>query len=133
LNFLFGTQPSGGWEKVAASYDGARPKDFSNIAVECYEGGLQSIGPTVAQCETIGIPPAYGGLGGLIETMLTEYKNSRLGYQFAIDAFSAFLSFRHSKTPAWFELQGPSQWSLMPGSTFTQPFQTYFGNAAFNR
>jgi len=133
LNFLFGTQPGGGWEKVAASYDGARPKDFSNIAVECYEGGLQSIAPTVAQCETIGIPPAYGGPGGLIENMLTGYKNSRLGYQFTIDAFSAFLGFRHSRTPAWFELQGPSQWSLMPGSTFTQPFQTYFGNAAFNR
>ena len=133
LNFLFGTQPRGGWEAIAASYDGTRPEDFSNIAVECYEGGLQSIAPTAAQCEAIGIPRAYGGPSGLIENMLTGYKNSRLGYQFAIDCFTAFLNFRHSKTPAWFELQGPSQWSLMPGSTFTQPFQTYYGNAAFNR
>jgi hypothetical protein len=132
-NFLFGSQPSGGWEAIAASYDGIRPENFFNIAVECYEGGLQSIAPTVAQCEAIGVPRAYGGPGGLIENMLTGYKNSRLGYQFAIDSFNAFLSFPHSRTPAWFELQGPSQWSLLPGSTFTRPFQTYYGNAAFNR
>ena len=132
-DFLFGDSLVGRWELIAAGYDDARPEGSSALDVECYEGGLQSEAPTVAQCEAIGLPLHYGGVGGLIENMLNGYKNSTFAHQLVIDAFSQFLSFRHSKTPAWFELQGPSRWSLQPGSTFTQPYQTFYGNAAFNR
>lgn len=132
-DFRFGDSLVRRWELIAAGYDDARPEGFPALDVECYEGGLQSVAPTAAQCEAIGLSRDYGGVGGLIENMLNGYKKSTLAHQLVIDAFSQFLSFRHSKTPAWFELQGPSQWSLLPGSTFTQPYQTFYGNAAFNR
>lgn len=117
------------WEPIVASYDGARPGGFSNIKVECYEGALEAIAPTTAQCTSMGIATSYSAS---IATLLTNYKNDARASQLVQDQFTQFMASGHSVTPAWFSPQGPNQWALQPGSVLTTPFQTYQGNAAFN-
>jgi hypothetical protein len=135
-----------GWEQVAATYDGFRPPGFSNIKIECYEGGLEACPPSQGQCSAVGLTgPTYGtaisystsgylmsGTGGAIYNMLQGYKNSPLARQLVLDQFTQFMAYAHSTTPAWFEIQGYSQWSLMPGGTLSTPYQLFSGAAAYN-
>jgi hypothetical protein len=88
-----------------------------------------------------------------ITLMLTDYKFSSLANTMVQDQFKQMMgtypngpqgsltpnytlngALPHSKTPAWFSLQGPNgPWSLLPGSIYVTPYyQTYYGNAAYN-
>lgn len=142
LYFAAPNNLSFGFEQIAASYDAARPAGFSNVKVEQYEGGYEGTYPPAdtgsGQCTAWGISTTYCGPGGKIDVLLTNYKNSSYASQFVQDAFAAFMNVspgagsNHSVTPAWFALQGPSVWSLMPGSTLSTPYQSYNGNATYN-
>jgi hypothetical protein len=125
-----------GWEEIAATYDGFRPPGFSNILVECYEGGLEALPSTQSQCNAVGLSGAtYGttsGTGGAIYNLLQGYKNSPLAKQLVLDQFAQFMNYPHSATPAWYAVQGYSQWSLMPGDTLSTPYQLFNGVASYN-
>lgn len=121
-----GIYPS--WEVIAASYDGAgRPTGLSNLVVENYEGGLECIAPTTAECTTLGISTSYGGPGGSIDNLITAYKNSAAGLAIVGTQFTQFKSQAHSLTPSWFVIGGPSQWSLLTGGLDSASYQTYIG------
>jgi hypothetical protein len=136
----------GGWEQVAAGYDGLRPPGAASLKVECYEGGLEACPPSQGQCNAAGLDGAiYGtttkssnsgylqsGAGGAIYAMLQAYKNSPLAKKLVLDQFAQFMAYKHSATPAWYALQGFSQWSLMPGNTLTKPYGLFEGVAAYN-
>lgn len=125
-----GIYPS--WEAIAASYDGAgRPAGTVNLTVECYEGALEVIAPSTAECTTLGISTSYGGPGGEIDNLITGYKNSATGFAIVATQFNQFKSQAHSLTPCWFVIGGPSQWSLLPGDEFSTPYQTYNGFVAY--
>ena len=132
------------WENIADDYDGARPPGVANLTVDLYEGGLESIAPTTAQCTTIGISTTYATT---VATLLTAYKNSDLFYQLVIDQYSQFQSQPHSRVPSWFALQGTTgsggKWSMLPGSTYSgptslgsgflgTPYQSWDGTVSFN-
>jgi hypothetical protein len=135
-----------GWEQVAATYDGFRPPGFSNIKIECYEGGLEACPPSQGQCNAVGLAgTTYGtsisystsgylmsGTGGTIYNLLQAYKNSPSAKQLVIDQFTQFMAYAHSSTPAWYAIQGYSQWSLMPGDTLSTPYQSFNGIATYN-
>jgi len=132
------------WETLAAFYDGAgRPSGTANLTVDNYEGGCASLAPTTSQCTTIGISTSYGGPAGTVNTLLTAYKNNNLFQQLVHDQYTQMLAQPHSATPAWFALQGASQWSQLPGNTYTgptslgagflgTPFKSWDGTVAFN-
>jgi hypothetical protein len=134
-----------GWEQIAATYDGFRPAGMSAIKIECYEGGLENCAPSQGQCRAVGLDGAtYGttagssksgylanGTGGAVFDLLQAYKSSALAKQLVIDQFTQFKSYPHSVTPAWYALQGPSQWSLSSGSTLVSPFKLFDGFSSF--
>lgn len=135
-----------GWEAVAATYDTYRNSVSQPLLkIECYEGALEALAPTTAQCTAMGV--LVGGSASTASAALTAglaaYKNSSLAKALALSQFRQFkgedasqpLTFglmAHSKTPSWFLTIGPSQWSLLPGSIDSTPYQTYNGVAAFN-
>lgn len=135
-----------GWEQVAATYDTYRNSVSQPLlSIECYEGALEAIAPTTAQCTTMGV--LVGGSAATASTALaaglTAYKNTLAAKSFALAQFQQFkgqdatqpLTFGlmvHSKTPSWFVMVGLSQWSLLSGGVGSTPFQTYNGVAAFN-
>lgn len=119
------------WETVVASYDGARPGGFSSLKVDCYEGGLQATAPTSGQCSAMSISGTYVTSAA---TYLANYKNNALAAQLVVDNLTqAAAGGLHSNLAAWFALQGPQgPWSLMPGDTFSTPYQLYYGNKTYN-
>jgi hypothetical protein len=146
-NFYYATTNtrSFGWAQVAASYNGARPGGASNLNIECYEGGLENLAPTVAQCNAAAggtlTGSTYGGFTGRISVMLEAYKNSALGQQLAIDYLTDVVTVSNAASvntvvPSWYGLNAtngfPSQWSLTPGDSFSTPYQTFNGFAAYN-
>jgi hypothetical protein len=42
------------------------------------------------------------------------------------------MGYPHSATPAWYAVQGYSQWSLMSGDTLSTPYQLFNGVASYN-
>lgn len=136
------------WEQIAASYD-ASGRAVA-LTVEAYEGGNQATWPTAANCTTMGIDTALGGAAACtatLQAMLTAYKNSSYASALVVSQFKQFVGsdatsptfgfLAHSKTPSWFQMQGPiaqnSPWGMMPGSIYVTPyFQFYNGFAAFN-
>lgn len=124
-----GIYPS--WEASAAGYDSQRTGGgLATLKVACYEGGLQAIAPTSAQCTTMGINTTYATT---IATLLTAYKNDTLQYALTKDQYTQFRSQSHSLLPAWFQVMGFSQWSMMPASGYTTPyFQSYYGTQSYN-
>lgn len=113
------------WETIAAGYTGK--------TVEGYEGGLEAIAPTTAQCTTVGI--SIGGSAATASTvlagLLVAYKNSPYALAIVGDQFTQFLGQTHSRNPSWLTITGPNQWALLPGDLFSTPFQTYNGFKAF--
>ena len=140
------TSQNPGWEQVAATYDAYRASvSRANLNIENYEGGLESLAPTTAQCTSMGV--LVGGSAAACSAALTAglaaYKNSSLGQALATSQFNQMMGrdasqpltfglMAHSKTPSWFLMTGPSQWSLLPGLIDTTPYKTYDGVAAFH-
>lgn len=114
------------WNTIAASYAGK--------TVEPYEGGLQIVAPTTAQCTTLGID--LGGSNDAAATALanlvTAYKNSAYGYAIVSRQFNDFLALSFSRRPSWLGLIGVSEWSLLSGDIFSTPYQTYYAFKAFS-
>lgn len=119
------------WEAIAASYDAPRAaQGLQPLTVECYEGGCECAAPTIAQCVTLGIDPTYSTK---IASLLAAYKSSPVFKQLVLDQYTQFMSKPHSKTPAWFALQGASQWSIMKSNTYSDKFQSWDANVAYNK
>lgn len=118
-----GVYPS--WEAVAASYDGARPAGMPNLVVEEYEAAPEMVAPSVSECATLGIDPSYGGTGGKIDSLITAWKNSLVGFATMQARLSQFKAQSHSLTPSQFVICGPSQWDVLPGDIFSVPTQLY--------
>lgn len=140
---ILGFYPS--WEQIAAGYDGVgtnRPTGTQNLTVENYEGGYEGVAPSASVCTSLSIAAKYCGAGGEIDVLNTAYKNNSLFNQLVQDQYSQFCggtlcgaggsTLPHSKTPAWYNFQGPTQWSLQPGDAYSTPFQSYTGSAAYN-
>lgn len=133
------------WESVATTYDGARPGGFSNVGVICYEGGLESVAPSTAQCTSLGISTAYSAK---IEALLEAYKASATFKARVTQQFSDFMSVspgrgsNHSIAPAWYVFSGPNgdvsggfpfnAWSMEITDLYGGFFTSYDGFAAFS-
>lgn len=134
-----------GWEQIVTTYDAFRTgAGQALLSVEGYEGGLEIIAPTTAQCTTMGV--LVGGSAATASAALAAgivaYKNSVYGFNIALSQFNQYVGkdagdqnfglLPHSKVPSWFAELGSSQWSKQPGGLDTTPFQTYNGAAAFS-
>jgi hypothetical protein len=128
-----------GWEAVRAGYDGARPSGIANLTCEPYEGSVQFLGPTSAQCTGLNISTAYAAK---VTALLDAYLASPYASALAISYCKQFIGteagdptfglFPQNKNMAWLCLTGPNQWALMPGSIYSTPYQTYSGFRTFN-
>jgi len=138
------TSTGPGWETVAATYDAFRTgAGQAKLSIEAYEGGLEIIAPTTAECTAMGV--TVGGSAATASAALTAgiaaYKNNVNGYNIALSQFNQYVGkdatdqnfglLPHSKVPSWFMELGGNQWSKQPGALDTTPFQTYNGVAAF--
>jgi hypothetical protein len=135
------------WETVAASYDGARPGGYSNVGVICYEGGLEAVAPSTAECTTLGISTTYGGAGGKIDNLLIAYKSSSTFTARVTQQFTDFMGVspgrgsNHSVAPAWYHFPGPSgavgggfpfnPWTMEITDLYGGFFTSFNGFAAF--
>jgi hypothetical protein len=135
------------WETVAASYDGSRPSGYSNVGIICYEGGLEAVAPSTAECTTLGISTTYGGSGGKIDNLLTGYKTSSTFTARVTQQFTDFMGIspgrgsNHSIAPAWYQFPGPSgdvsggfpfnPWAMEITDLYGGFFTSYNGFASF--
>lgn len=135
-----------GWETVAATYDSYRTSvSQAKLWIDNYEGALEAIAPTTAQCTTMGVTAGgtAAGCSAALAAGLAAYKNSSAAATLALAQFNQMMGrdstqpltfglMAHSRTPSWFLLAGSSQWSLLPGDPGTTPYQTYNGVASFH-
>lgn len=139
------TSGNPGWEQVAATYDAYRTGvGQSLLSIELYEGGLENLAPTAAQCTAMGV--LVGGsaatASAALAAGLVAYKNSSYGSALALALFNQAMGkdstdqnlglLPHSKVPSWFQVSGGGQWGLLPGAIDSTPYQTYNGVAAFH-
>lgn len=121
------------WEGVADDYDAQREgAGMAKLGVIAYEGGYEGEAPTTAQCTTIGISTSYATS---VAAMIEAYKNDvRFLWACAdqLEQHAAAHSARSSVVPAWFALQGASDWSMLPGATGTTPYQSYHAHRLYN-
>lgn len=115
------------WETVITANfsDAARALiSMPPVKIAIYEGGLQAVPPATGVLSDLGFSAGdqttYGGSGGRINTLLTAYKNSNYFYFLAKDQFDQFMAKTHSEIPGWFNLQGPNEWSLLNGGTYSR-------------
>lgn len=138
-------------ESNAAVFDGDRPAGMANVRNEQYEGNLEPVGLSAAQCTTLGITGSNCA-GSITAAVLawkadpsaaltqTAYFNQFMGTDVSMP--STFGLMPHSRTPSQFVLPnvcgggvltGAGAYAILsdclPNST---PFQTYNGFAAFN-
>ena len=124
-----------GWEAVVASYDSPRARFIPPLApltVEAYEGGQSILAPRKSQCSRIGISSRYSAL---IANMLEAYKFSPLASTQVQHGCEVFLSFSHSSSPAFLQLEGGGgniEWSLLSGDIYSAPYKLFDGVEAFN-
>jgi hypothetical protein len=135
---------AGNWENRIAAYDAARSGFGKDpLRVEQYEGALEAATPSASTCTTLGV--TVGGSGATAAAALLagwlNYKNGALGQAIALAKLKQFIGtdssaptfglMDHSKTPSWFVVGGPSQWSLLSGELGSTPYATYDGVAEF--
>lgn len=134
------------WETVAASYDTYRTgAGKAKLWIDNYEGALEPLAPTTAQATDMGV--TVGGSAATASTALANglaaYKNSNAAALIALAQLNqvtgkdptqpvTFGLLPHSRTPSWFLVIGPSQWSLLSGNLGSTAYQTYNGVAAFH-
>jgi hypothetical protein len=135
-----------GWETVAATYDSYRAgAGQSPLTIECYEGGLEALAPTSAQCTTMGVTVSGSAAtaSAALAAGLVAYKNDKIyAFQLARDQHRQFMGqypssanfglMAHSVAPSWYYVCGGGQWALLSGPGDSTPYQTYYGVAAFN-
>ena len=122
LRTVNGTGIYAAWEKVAATYG-------KNI--ECYEGGFESNFPSIESCNSMGISQSYGGPTGKIANLLVGYKKSSAFASLVQDQLADFFAQAHSKTAAWYQFVGPSQWSITTGDALSARYQSWNGLTSF--
>lgn len=138
------------WEAIAAYYDSSlagigRPP----LKVQWYEGAPQPTGPTVDQCQTLGVavgatPTGWTTAANLIRDAVDGYKRNILAgdrFQGCCKAFmgtdSASISFGampHSIATAQLVLMGGGVYALVADQNVASPdkYKTYDGYAAFS-
>jgi hypothetical protein len=135
-----------GWETVAATYDSYRTGvSQAKLWIDNYEGALEAIAPTTAQCTTMGV--TVGGSAATAATALANglvaYKNSTPATTLALAQINQMMGrdstqpitfglMAHSRTPSWFQNIGPSQWALLSGNLGSSAYATYNGVASFH-
>jgi hypothetical protein len=127
------------WDTLAQKYSTVLGGSGPLLGVVNYEGGYQGIAPTATDIQNMELvstncPTYMAGrcLSNEFYNLLTAYKNSGRAAQLVFDQFSQFMSYKSSLMPSWFEL-GPdsTQWSLMNGTLYSTPWNTYNGVARF--
>jgi hypothetical protein len=116
-------------EWLAAQFDGDRPGGMANLRVEQYEGALELLGPSAAQCTTLGITGATPApsIANAIEAWkkhpmsaetIRAYYRQFLGLDPAMPTYNVQ---PHSQSPAHLVLQqakfsvGQGVWGLVDG------------------
>lgn len=139
---------SPGWEGIIASYDSYRTgAGLPLLRTELYEGGLEALTPTAAQCAAMGITVGGSSVtaANALAAGLDAYKKSAYGRALSLSLYNQFMGadasastfgvVPHSRTPSWFLLSSPSgipgRWSLLPSVIGSTPYQTYDGIGAF--
>jgi hypothetical protein len=112
------------WETRAASYDGTRPVGKANLTVECYEGGCEIAPPSTARCTAMGISTAYGGTGGLIDNLITGYKNSASFKATCLQQFADIFASSHTAGASWYEVTAADQWAIYRGDIYSSAWQS---------
>lgn len=114
------------WENLAATFDGSRT---TPLMVYCYEGAPQINAPATGTLTGLGINTAYSAK---IANLFAAYKNDARYKQLVLDQMQAFMKFRHSVAPSWYNFTGDElQWSLSAGDLYATPFKSYDALVAF--
>jgi hypothetical protein len=110
---------------------------WPGMTLYAYEGGMQAIAPGAAWLASQGDTNSTTDAAN-IANLIVAYDNSRYAFSLAYDYGQQFLNAGSIvKGSAELSLQGPSQWSLLPGLVIPSPplnaYQMYWGICSFNR
>jgi len=132
------------WEPVAAAFDPTRGS-LAPLRVEHYEANLESVGPSAAQCATIGVTGVSNAqCAADVATAIENWKNSALANATQVAFFKWFMGtdaamqatfgiMTHSQTPSQFVLGCSSIYAIVSGCGLAQsPYQTYYGFQAYS-